>query len=683
MNLIDINLLFLLMLGFYVAGSLFSFVFIKSSKLGNMLSNILYCIASITGILTAIFYLLSDEVHLQLIHINSNIPFLSFKLEMSKLSAYFILILSILTLCVSIYSISFLSQFYGKRNTASFNFLFGIFIVSLVSVFSSGNMLIFLLAWEVMALTSYFLVIFESENPETQKSGTLYLIMTHIATAFLTIAFITIYSYTGSFDIVNAATVIPPFSKNMIFICLLIGFGTKAGIIPLHIWLPYAYPAAPSNVSALMSGIMSKTSVFGLIQFVYVVLGGGFEWWGITLLIVGSISAVLGIAYALMEIDIKRLLAYSSIENTGIILIGLGLSIYGYAKGNTILSSLAILAALLHLFNHSLFKGALFLGSGSIYYSTHTKNMEKLGGLLKRMPYTGLLFLIGCLSISSMPFFNGFISEWFTLQSLFHSIGISGNGIKLIAILATAVLAMAGAFAAACFVKAFGISFLGVPRSTEAQNSIEVPFNMLLGTGLLTFMCVLFGLFPQIVLVLLDKVSNSIVKASIVPQLKGFSSFVYYPKGLETNKISPMFILAAGIILAAVVFLAVKFISRATKERKYSTWDCGFKELNSRMQYTATGFSKPLRIVFRVIFRPSRELQTEDGTSPYYPKAMRYVVRTQSVFEKYLYMPVTRLFTSTSGRIRHAVQTGSVHAYLIYIFITIVGLLIYYRFSNS
>lgn len=671
------------MLGFLVMGSISSLIFLKNSKLGNVLSNILYGIASITGILTSVFHLISDKDRIQLVQIASNISFLSFKLEISKLSAYFILTLSILTLCVSVYSISYLSQYYGKRNTSLFNFIFGLFILSLVSVFSSANMLIFLLAWEVMSLTSYFLVIFESEHPQTQKSGTLYLVMTHIATAFLTIAFLTIYSYTGSFDIASAATVIPHFSKNMIFICLLIGFGTKAGIIPLHIWLPYAHPAAPSNVSALMSGIMIKTSVFGLIQFVFGVLGGSAEWWGITLLIVGSISAILGVAYALIEIDIKRLLAYSSIENTGIILIGLGLSIYGYARGNSLLSSLALIAALIHLFNHSIFKGALFLGSGSIHYSTHTKNMELLGGLIKKMPYTGLFFLIACLSISSMPFFNGFISEWFTLQALFHSIGISGQGIKLVAILAAAVLAMAGALAAACFVKAFGISFLGLPRSTEAQNSLEAPVTMLVGTGLLSFLCVLFGLFPQIILVLLDKVSVSIVKASVIPDLKGFSSFVYYPKGLETNKISPMLILAAGIIIAAMVFIVVKFMSRSTKERKYGTWDCGFKELNSRMQYTATGFSKPLRIVFRAIYRPSRELQPEGGTSPYYPKTMRYVVRTQSVFEKYLYNPLTSLFTATTGKIKRAVQTGSVHAYLLYIFITIVGLLIYYRFSNG
>jgi formate hydrogenlyase subunit 3/multisubunit Na+/H+ antiporter MnhD subunit len=670
------------MLGLYIVGLMLSFIFIKNNKLGNILSNLLYCIASLSGIFTSVSFLLSDKDNMTLLHINSSIPFLSFKLQLSNLSSYFILTLSILTLCVSIYSISYLSQYYGKRNTHTFNFLFGIFIISLISVFSSGNMLIFLLAWEVMSLTSYFLVIFESEHHETQKSGTLYLIMTHTATAFLTIAFLTIYSYTGSFDIVNNAALIPPFSKNMIFLCLLIGFGTKAGIIPLHIWLPYAHPAAPSNVSALMSGIMIKTSVFGLIQFVFVALGGGFEWWGITLLIVGSISAILGVAYALMEIDIKRLLAYSSIENMGIILIGLGLSIYGYAKGNSLLSSLALIAALIHLFNHSLFKGALFLGAGSIYYTTHTKNMEKLGGLLKKMPYTGLFFLTACLSISSMPFFNGFISEWLTLQALFHSIGISSQGVKLIAMLAAAVLAMAGALAAACFVKAFGISFLGLPRSTEALNAIEVPITMLIGTGLLSLMCFVFGLFPQAILIPLNKVSNSIVNSSVIPDLKGFSSFVYL-KGLETNKISPIFMLAAGVILVAFVFLVIKLISRGTKERTYGTWDCGFRALNPRMQYTATGFSKPIRIVFRAIYRPSRKLHIEEGKSPYYPKAMKYVVLTQSVFEKYLYIPLTGLFTSFSTKVRRSVQTGSVHTYLLYIFITIVGMLIYYRFSNS
>jgi hypothetical protein len=248
--------------------------------------------------------------------------------------------------------------------------------------------------------------------------------------------------------------------------------------------------------------------------------------------------------------------------------------------------------------------------------------------------------------------------------------------------LAAAVLAMAGALAAACFVKAFGISFLGLPRSTEALNAIEAPTTMLIGTGLLSLMCFVFGLFPQAILILLNKVSNSIVNSSVIPDLKGFSSFVYL-KGLETNKISPIFMLVAGVMLVGFVFLIIKFISRGTKERTYGTWDCGFRDLNPRMQYTATGFSKPIRIVFRAIYRPSRKLHIEEGKSPYYPKAMKYVVLTQSVFEKYLYIPLTGLFTSFSTKVRRSVQTGSVHTYLLYIFITIVGMLIYYRFSNS
>ncbi|MDP4181962.1 MAG: proton-conducting transporter membrane subunit [Bacillota bacterium] len=681
MHSFNLQLLYFLILITFLSGAIVSLILSKNNRLGNIISNILYSIASLTGIITSIYFLLSDKTRIILLHINSNIPFLSFKLEMGKLSAYFILTLSILTLCVSIYSISYLSQYYGKRNTGGFNFLLGIFIVSLILVFSSGNMIVFLLAWEIMSLSSYFLVIFESELPATQKAGTIYLVMTHIATAFLTIAFLTIYAYSGSFDIANAAALIPTTVKNIIFICLVLGFGTKAGIIPLHIWLPYAHPAAPSNVSALMSGIMIKTSVFGLIQFVFVVLGGGYDWWGITLVILGSVSAVLGVAYAFMEIDIKRLLAYSSIENTGIILIGIGLSVYGYSRGNSILSSLALIAALIHLLNHSLFKGALFLGAGSVYYSTHSKNMEKLGGLIKKMPYTALFFLIACLSISSMPFFNGFISEWFTLQALFQSIGVSPQGFKLIAILAAAALALSGALAAACFVKTFGISFLGLPRSTEAQNSKEAPATMLIGSGILTLLCVVLGLFPKIALTLLNKLSYSVVHNSVVPDLKGFSSFVYYPIGLETNKISPMFILVAAIVLVGIVFCLFKLIGRGSKQRTYSTWDCGFRELNPRMQYSATGFSKPLRIIFRAIYRPSRELQTEEGTSPYYPKSMKYVVLTQSVFEKYLYIPLTHLFTSFSKKVRSSVQTGSVHTYLLYIFIAIIAMLIYYRFS--
>ncbi len=662
----------------FLLGSLISFVFQRNHKLSNVIPGLIFCLASLFGITASLAHLLSGKDITKLGNFQTTIPFISFSFSMDRLSAFFILALSVLTLCVSIYSMGYLSHYYGKRNVGIFNFLMGIFIISIISVFLSGNMLIFLVSWEIMSLTSFFLVVYEGDKEENQKAGIIYLIMTHIATAFLTVAFIILYTYTGSFDIGLVNNQMPSLAKNAVFLCLLIGFGTKAGIIPLHIWLPYAHPAAPSNVSALMSGIMIKTAIFGMIRFILGSLGTQYEWWGIIMLVIGAVSTILGVAYAFMEQNIKRLLAYCSIENIGIILIGLGLSSYAYSKGHTALASLSLMASLLHVLNHALYKGILFLGAGAIQYSVHTKNIEKLGGLIKKMPYTSIFFLIASLAISAIPPFNGFVSEWLTYQSLFNIIGISIPGVRLIIIVTVAALAMAGALAAASFVKCFGISFLGLPRSDEAKEAKEVPKSMLAGMGLLSLSCLIIGLFPILVLKLLDKVTLGIFGASVLPDMKGAFSFIYYPLKAGVNSVSPIAALTAGIILTVIVFLFVRFAGRQSKERKYNTWDCGFRNLNSRMQYSATGFSKPLRIVLRAIFRPTRELQIEEGSSPYYPKSMHYVVTTQSVFEKYLYIPLTTFFTRSTKKVRGAVQTGSIHTYLIYIFITTAAFLLYY-----
>lgn len=662
----------------FLLGSLISLAFQRNQKFSNIIPGSIYSIASLLGITASLMHLLSGNDVTKLGSIRTTIPFISFSFSMDRLSAFFILALSVLTLCVSIYSMGYLSHYYGKRNVGIFNFIMGIFIMSIILVFISGNMLIFLVSWEIMSLTSYFLVVYEGDKEENQKAGIIYLIMTHIATAFLTIAFIILYTYTGSFDIGLTNNHMPALAKNAVFLCFIIGFGTKAGIIPLHIWLPYAHPAAPSNVSSIMSGIMIKTAIFGMIRFIFGSLGTQYEWWGILILVIGAVSTILGVAYALMEHNIKRLLAYHSIENIGIILIGLGISVYTFSKGYQALSSLSLIASLFHLLNHTIFKGALFLGAGAIQYSTHTKDIEKLGGLIKKMPLISIFFLIASLSISAIPPFNGFVSEWITYQSLFNIIGISQPVVKLITILSVAVLAMAGALAATCFVKCFGISFLALPRSKEAENAEDVPKPMIIGMGILSLLCIIIGLFPMIILKLLDKVSLSIIGNSIIPDLKGSFSFIYYPVKAYTNSVSTLVALIAGVILITLVFIIVKYTSRQSNERKYNTWDCGFRSLNSRMQYSATGFSKPLRIVFRAIYRPTRELQIEEGSSPYYPKSMRYVVTTQSVFEKYLYIPITGLFQSFTRKIRGAVQTGSIHTYLIYIFITTAAFLLYY-----
>ncbi|MHB1377053.1 MAG: proton-conducting transporter transmembrane domain-containing protein, partial [Candidatus Humimicrobiaceae bacterium] len=650
-------------------------------KLCNYVSNIICIAAALFGTAASIIniFIGHEQTNISIFH--STIPLISLDIKIDKLSAYFVLCLSVLVLCVSIYSIGYISHYYGKRNVGLFNFLYSTFILSMFLVMTSGNAVFFFIAWEAMSLISYFLVIFESEHEENQRAGKLYIIMTHIGTAFLLIGFMIMFSYTKSFDMFGSSAAIPVFAKNIIFIMFLIGFGTKAGVIPVHIWLPYAHPAAPSNISALMSGIMIKTAIYGLIRFLLYYLNIQYTWWGVSILCIGIVSAVLGVAYALMEHNIKRLLAFHSVENIGIILIGLGVSFIAFAQKNEFLGGLALTASLLHTFNHTLFKGGLFLGAGSIQYSTHTKDIEKLGGLIKKMPITAILVLCFSLAISAIVPFNGFISEWLTYQSLFSMIGLGQAGINILSILSIAALGLAGALAVACFVKLFGISFLGLPRSNHALNAKEVPAAMNIGMGILAMFCLAIGLFPVLFLKVVDKVVFSLAGTSINGNLQGGFLIAYYPLSVSGNSISPteIFIVLAVVILSAL--LVIRLIGGKYIERKYGTWDCGFEALNSRMQYSATGFSKPIRIVLRILYRPGREAEIEEGVSSYFPISIKYKVSTEHIFERYFYDPMLRMVKNFSRRVKFSVQTGSIHAYLIYIFITVLVLMMYNRLA--
>lgn len=673
-----IQILFYMMLLSYILAATFALVLSRRPKAANLLPNSLSVLASLIGIIIGVYHLTGSFGLIHLLKLNSQIPFLTIDLSMDKLGAFFLLTLSILSVAVSSYSMGYLTHYYGRRNLGIFNLLYNVFILTLITVFTSGNMLFFLIAWELMSLVSYFLVVFETDEPENQTAGLIYLLMTHLATAFLVVAFALIYHANNSLlfgiPLQNAA----PALKNTIFICLLIGFGTKAGIIPLHIWLPRAHPAAPSNVSALMSGIMIKTAIYGLIRLIWGTLGAEFQWWGITVLILGAIATVLGVAYALMEHNIKRLLAYHSIENIGIILIGLGISLWAYAAGQSFLSALALFAALFHLLNHTIFKGGLFLGAGAIHYATGTKDIEALGGLLKKMPYTGLFFLISSMAIAALPPFNGFVSEWLTYQSLFSNLIANDTGFKIITMLSVAALAMAGALAAACFVKVYGIAWLGLPRSEAATKAQEVPKPMLWGMGWLAALCLGIGVFPGILVKLLNQLVANLTGVPLRGLVHGGAFFLYYPLKVTSGSIAPLWMLIGGFIVGGALFLLVRLLGKGALERKYNTWDCGFIRLSPRMQYSATGFSKPFRIIFRAIYRPTRELKVEEGLSPYYPKSLKYEVATEPIFEKYLYRPLLNLFTAFSRRFQRMVQTGSVHMYLIYIFLMIIGLLIYY-----
>jgi NADH:ubiquinone oxidoreductase subunit 5 (subunit L)/multisubunit Na+/H+ antiporter MnhA subunit len=487
------------------------------------------------------------------------------------------------------------------------------------------------------------------------------------------------FTYTKSFDIYGSSDAIPAGAKSLMFLFFLIGFAVKAGVVPVHIWLPYAHPAAPSNVSALMSGIMIKTAIYGLIRFVLCYLGIQQAWWGVLILCLGVVSAVLGVAYALMEHNIKRLLAFHSVENIGIILIGLGISYVAFYQGNGFLGGLALAASLLHTFNHTLFKGGLFLGAGSIQYATHTKDVEELGGLIKKMPVTAVMVLCFSLAISAIVPFNGFVSEWLTYQSLFSIIIPGQTGLNILSILSIAALAMSGALAAACFVKLFGISFLGKPRSEHSLNATEVPASMNFGMGILAAFCLAIGLFPMLFLKMIDRIVYSIAGTAVTGELQGGFLIAWYPVKAAGNSITPVEILIVTAIIILAAAVVIRLVGGKTDERKYGTWDCGFYELTPRMQYSATGFTKPLRIVLRILYRPGRSLEVEEGDSAYFPASKKYSVWTEPVFEKYVYGPLLNVVKKFSHRIKSAIQTGSTHAYLVYIFAAVLVLMLYNR----
>lgn len=681
MSFTNVVFFFCAMIFLYMLAAVLSLLLQRRHKLSNIVSNLLCILAALAGVLGSCLYLLNNSAPIYLIHWISAVPYLPVDARIDHLSAYFILGLSILVGCVSTFSIAYLSHYYEKRNVGMFHFLYAGFILSMILVITAGNAAFFFIVWEIMSLLSYFLVVFEADNTDVRNAGTLYIIMMHVGTAFLLIAFMMMFRYTGSFAMIGAARGIPPLAKDIMFILFFIGFGTKAGLIPFHIWLPYAHPAAPSNVSALMSGIMIKTAIYGIIRFIFCYLGVTHTWWGILLLIAGVVSCVLGVAYALMEHNIKKLLAFHSIENIGIIVMGIGIAFIASANEQKTLCALALAAALLHTLNHALFKGGLFLGAGAIQYSTGTKDIEQLGGLIKKMPLAAFFFLGFSMAISAIVPFNGFISEWLTYQALFIGIHPDQAALNILFIFSVAALALAGALAAGCFIKLFGITFLGLPRSACAAEASDTPPAMNLGMGILAILCFVIGVFPLLALRLVDAVVYPLTGQPILNMLKGSFIITYAPLQISGNSINSFTVVISLLLITGLACLLIRILGGKAADRSYGTWDCGFSQLNARMQYSATGFSKPLRIVFRILYRPSRQLELEEGGSPYFPESMRYTVSTEPIFEKYIYRPLLGWAQRLSRITKFSIQTGSIHLYLSYIFITLLVLMLYNQLS--
>jgi len=602
----------------------------------------------------------------------SGSSFLNFAFVVDKLSAFFILVISITTLAVSIYSLGYVREYFGKKNIGYLGFLYNIFILSMILVVTANNVVMFLIVWELMSIVSYFLVIFEHEKPDSRKAGFIYILMTHIGTGFIILSFLILAGGSGSFNFESMSNVsLAPVLKDLAFLFALIGFGTKAGIVPLHIWLPYAHPAAPSNVSALMSGVMIKTAIYMIIRVSFDFLGASNMWWGMALLIIASASALIGVMYALMEHDIKRLLAYHSVENIGIILIGVGVAMIFMSLGLPELAAFGLIAGLYHTMNHAVFKSLLFMGAGSLIYSTHTKNIEEMGGLIKKMPWTALFFLIGSISISALPPFNGFVSEWLTLQAQLQSIYLSDDITKIAILSSGAALALTSALAAACFVKAFGISFLALPRSEHSEHAKEVPKSMLFGMAFLSLLCLALGVLPFYFVGILDDITSPLVGTSVISKITFDLSIA-----TGTGSISTVWLFILLFIFIPITLILAFAAGGRTGTKTYETWGCGQPTTNSRNEYTATAFSKPIRMWFVNIYRPHREIHTTYAGSPYFKESFTFETQITPIFEKYLYSPVAWL-AHTISRILTVIQTGSIQLYLLYILITLVISLIY------
>jgi len=610
------------------------------------------------------------------------LPDLPFYMRLDALSGFFVTIVGLLGFFVSIYSAGYLGGFLGRRSVAPLVVFCNIFMAAMLLVLVAADAYFFMVSWELMAVSSFFLVFFEDEKVENRRAAFIYMLVAHLGAILVLLSFgIMAGSATGfesfsgyTFEAMRSAET-PPLWASIAFAAAFFGFAAKAGVIPLHVWLPEAHPAAPSNVSALMSGVMLKTAVYGILRAGFDLAGDPELWWGSMVLVFGLVSAVLGILYALMQDDIKRLLAYSSVENIGITLIAVGLSmIFAYEKMNT-LSALALAAALYHMLNHAVFKGLLFMGAGAVLHATHERSMERLGGLIGKMKWTAPLFLVGCLAASGLPPFNGFVSEWLIFQSFLLTPAIPGRLLNVLIPLGAAALALAAALSARGFVKVFGITFLGHWRGRKGAEAVEVNRPMIAAMVMAALSCLALGIFPTLVIGWLDSVPVSLVGDGIGSTARSSGWLWLTPVAAERASYSaPLVFIFVGAV-TAVIYLA--FRARRARVRRAPLWDCGFEKMTPRMQYTATSMSMPTRRIFGFVFIIKETVKAvARHASPFFPEKFVYRLKVRDRVWNWCYKP----FADASFALARSVgrlQRGRIQVYLLYSFVTLVLLLVF------
>jgi formate hydrogenlyase subunit 3/multisubunit Na+/H+ antiporter MnhD subunit len=597
------------------------------------------------------------------------LPWLGAHFRVDALSSFFLIVVNLGGAAASLFALG-----YGRHERSPGRVLpfYPAYLAAMNLVVLADDAFSFLVSWEFMSLTSWALVVAHHRERENLHAGYVYLLMASFGTLALLLAFGLLAGSIGNyaFEAIRASQPSAALAA-MVLILALVGAGSKAGVVPLHAWLPLAHPAAPSHVSALMSGVMTKVAVYGFVRIAFDLLGTPAWWWSMLVLAVGGITAVMGVLYALMQHDLKRLLAYHTVENIGIIYIGLGLALAFKAHGMGVAAALALTAALFHVFNHSVFKSLLFFGAGAVLNSTGERDMELLGGLIHRMPQTAFVFLVGCVAISALPPLNGFVSEWLTFQAILLSPQLPSWGLKFLVPAVGALLALSAALAAACFVKAFGVSFLGRPRTAAAADARETDNNSLAAMFFLSALCLVAGILPGIFLDALAPVTKALVGMSM-PHQTGLDWLTIVPIAESRSSYNGLLVFTFVALSGSIAAFAIHRLA-SDKLRRGPAWDCGYPDPSPSTQYTASSFAQPIRRVYgTTVFRAREigEMPPPGATAP-----ARLTVELSDLIWEAVYAPIAAFIGYAADRL-NVLQFLTIRRYLTLVFAALVLLLL-------
>ena len=670
-GMLSIDWLLLLVAGWLAIG----IAALAAPKSFHYISRVLYPLGALVGLLLAIVACTALSGRPEVMVLPLGLPDLPFHLRLDALSALFLVLLGGSAAGISIYAAGYLRQ--GEGTAPGLQCLeYHLFLASMALVLLADDAYAFMVAWESMALSSFFLVTSDHRIPEIRRAGYLYLLIAHVGAIGILLCFGVLqgngHAGIAGYTFANMRAMNHDvFWSSAAFGLALFGFGAKAGLLPLHVWLPEAHPAAPSPVSAMMSGVMLKTAIYGILRVSFDLLHQPLWWWGVVVLALGLATALFGAIFSAVQSDMKRLLAYSSIENIGLLFVGIGLTLTFQSFGMTALAALALTSVLYHCLNHAAFKSLLFLVTGSVLHSTHTRSLGKLGGLIHGMPWVAWLALLGVLGSAGLPPFNGFVSEWLLLQAFLFTPGLPHSYINMLIPVAAAAVALTAALAGYVMVKFFGVIFLGRPREENLAQARDAGMLERIGLSWLAALCVGLGLFPVFVIEKLDHVTKALLGAGLGDAVRSHGWLLLAPIAPERASYAPIVFLLCIATLVAAAFLLVRLFWHG-RVRVSGAWDCGFPLQTARMQDTAEGFSQPLRQIFEPFYRLERKLPDS------FDKAPVYRVVVQDHFWYWLYLPVARAANSATKLVA-LLQRGRISIYLLYSFFTLVVLLFLIR----